>query len=280
MSESTGRKYSSATTDNRGSNGDELGGDGRSDGHGSPEQARIEPKRGGERAEPVNEAQRQFLLVLTHEMRTPLSAILLWTKLLRRGPVNAEEMREGLQAIQDSAEEQRLLLDGLFEMANVASGRVRLKPQSVKIMAVMRAAVDEVMPVAVAKGIDLRTNFGPDVGAAMADYDLLRRAIGILMANCITSCPVPGQVDIHLARRSDVVEIRIADSGRTISPIGLANLFNPLIEAHAVSVPTVDRVKLSIAKELIVLHEGSIQAFGPGSGVTFIVRLPQTNSRR
>jgi signal transduction histidine kinase len=237
-------------------------------------------KRGVHRQEIVNEAQRQFLLVLTHEMRTPLSAILLWTKLLRRGPVDAKELQEGLQAIQDSAEEQRMLLDGLFEMANVASGRVRLKPQSTRLASVVRGAIEEVSPTATTRGVELRTSLSSDVGSAMVDYDHFKRALAILISNAIAFCPVPGQVGVELARNSDSIEIRITDSGRTITPAGLAHLFDPLIEAHAVSIPTVVRVRLSIAKELIALHAGTVQAHSHGRGVTFVVRVPQTNTKR
>jgi len=246
----------------------------------STENGPRDGKRGPPRQEIVNEAQRQFLLVLTHEMRTPLSAILLWTKLLRRGPVDAKELQEGLQAIQDSAEEQRMLLDGLFEMANVASGRVRLKPQSTRFATVVRGAIEEVSPTAAARGVELRTSLSSDVGSAMVDYDHFKRALAILISDAIAFCHVPGQVGIELVRNSDSIEIRITDSGRTITAAGLAHLFDPLIEAHSVSIPTVARVRLSIAKELIALHAGTVQAHSHGRGVTFVVRVPQTNAKR
>ena len=140
----------------------------------------TERKRAAEEREELLEAERaarteaerasltkdEFLATLSHELRTPLSAILGWSQLLASGPMEDEEVKEGLETIERNARIQTQLIEDLLDMNRIVSGKVRLDVQRMDLANVVEAAVNSIQPAAEAKGIRLRKIIDPLAGSS------------------------------------------------------------------------------------------------------------------
>ncbi|MEW6251180.1 MAG: PAS domain-containing sensor histidine kinase, partial [Planctomycetota bacterium] len=109
-------------------------------------------------AERANHAKDQFLAVLSHELRTPLNAILGWTQLILRGGLADANAREGLAAIEQSAREQKDLVDDLLDLGRISSGKLRLRLHTIDPLAVLDRALETVRPAAGTKGLRIDRN--------------------------------------------------------------------------------------------------------------------------
>src|SRR5262249_33537017 len=97
-------------------------------------------------AEAANRLKDEFLATLSHELRTPLNAILGWARILSNGPVDPEDLREGLETIDRNAKAQVQLVEDLLDISRVISGNLRLDVQRVNPVEVIEAAIAAVMP--------------------------------------------------------------------------------------------------------------------------------------
>ncbi|MDB5296103.1 MAG: torS, partial [Phycisphaerales bacterium] len=229
-------------------------------------------------AEAATRLKDEFLATLSHELRTPLSAILIWARMLQTKAVTPEQAKEGLEAIRNSAEAQRELIDDLLDTSRITAGQLRLDLRPTELGPVVRAAVDTILPTAEAKGVRVEVELGDGVGRVRADPDRLRQVVWNLLTNAVKFTPADGRVTVGVWRHGDEVEVRVADSGRGIPPDFLPHVFDRFRQADASTTRTVGGLGLGLAivKQLVELHGGTVQAesSGEGKGSTFIVRLP------
>jgi signal transduction histidine kinase/CheY-like chemotaxis protein len=229
-------------------------------------------------AERLSALKDEFLATLSHELRTPLNAILGWASMLQRGGKDDETVRRGLETIERNARAQGQLIDDLLDMSRIISGNLRLDVQLVEPDKVVEAALGTVHPAAVAKRIDLRVDIAHGVGTVLGDPNRLQQVMWNLLSNAVKFTPNGGMVQVMLGRDGHDVVIRVADSGIGIEPDFLPYVFDRFRQQDA----SITRkhgglgLGLSIARQLIELHGGTIGAASPGTyaGTTFTVRLP------
>jgi PAS domain S-box-containing protein len=231
----------------------------------------------------LDEAERQsrikdeFVATVSHELRTPMNAILGWLSLLMKGDA-VRDQQQALGVIQRNAQVQAKLIEDLLEMNKLASGTVRLELASVDVVAVVDAAVQAVGPTAIAKGVKLSFTGGGTVPWITADGRRLQQILWNLLHNAVKFTPAKGHVDIGIGTGADVVMISVKDTGQGIAPDFLPFVFDRFRQAD----PSATRgawglgIGLSIAKHLVELHGGSIEASSPGlgQGSIFVVSLP------
>lgn len=228
-------------------------------------------------AEQASHLKDEFLATLSHELRTPLNAIVGWSQILSMDS-EAEELAEGLDAIRRNARAQAHLIEDLLDMSRIISGKVRLDVQSVDMVSVVQAAIDAVRPAADAKGIRLRKVLDPNAGPVSGDPTRLQQVIWNLLTNSIKFTPKGGKVDIVMERVNSHVEITVSDTGIGINLEHLPVIFERFRQVDS----SISRsygglgIGLSIVKQLIELHGGSVSAKseGTGRGSTFVVELP------
>jgi two-component system CheB/CheR fusion protein len=229
-------------------------------------------------AEIATELKDQFLATLSHELRTPLSTILVWSKMLREQLCDESEREEGLEIIEKSAEAQKQLLDDMLDTARIAAGKVRLERADVDVRSVVQQAIDAIMPVAKEKEVVLRANLANDIGQIYADADRLSQVVSNLLANAVKFTPSGGWVDVNLHKSDTAVELVVADTGQGIDPDFLPRIFTPFAQGDSSTPRSLGGLGLglAIARDLVELHGGTIQAQseGSGKGSKFIVRLP------
>jgi signal transduction histidine kinase/ActR/RegA family two-component response regulator len=251
----------------------------------------VEQKRAeGERerllaeAEEANRIKDEFLTTMSHELRTPMTAILGWARLLRTNNFGEEDTVRALETVERNARAQTKLIDDLLDISRIITGKLRLDVRLVDLSSIIETAVEATRPTAEAKSIRIQTLIDPKAGPISGDTDRLQQVIWNLLTNAIKFTPGGGRVQVRLERVESHVEITVSDTGKGISAEFLPHVFDRFRQADG----TTTRVHgglglgLSIVRQLVELHGGTVHAEseGEGHGATFVVQLPQLPTRR
>ncbi len=220
----------------------------------------------------------EFLATVSHEMRTPLNAMLGWIQLLRSGSLSGDAVPHALETVERNARVQANLINDLLDMSRVLSGRLRLDVQQLNIIDAVEAALATAEPAAAAKSIRLIRDFPSEDEVISGDPARIQQMIWNLLSNAVKFTPSGGEVSVSLRRKDADVEIRVADNGEGMLPEFVPHAFERFRQQDS----SVGRrhqglgLGLSIVKQLTELHGGSVTARsgGPGCGSVFIVRLP------
>jgi signal transduction histidine kinase/CheY-like chemotaxis protein len=220
----------------------------------------------------------EFLATLSHELRTPLNAVLGWAELLIARTKEDTDTNRGLQTIARNARAQAQLIEDLLDMNRIVSGKVRLDVQRVELGPIVEAALDSVRPSADSKTISLRRTLDPNAGPVFGDPNRLQQVVWNLLSNAVKFTPKGGNIDVIVHRVSSHIEITVQDSGMGISAEFLPHIFERFRQADSSTTRKVGGLGLglSIVKQLVELHGGTVRAEsgGDGTGATFTVSLP------
>jgi CheY-like chemotaxis protein len=219
----------------------------------------------------------EFLTTLSHELRSPLNAILGWTQVLEPLRDLPPEVADGLRVIRRNALRQRQLLDDLVDMSRVVSGAVHIDPRPMPIREALEEACQAVRPEIDRKGIRLECAI--DSAAVISgDARRLQQVLRNLLANAIRFTPAGGTVAVRTSDGPGQVSIAISDTGAGIDPAFLPHVFEPFRQQldDATRDHTTFGLGLALARIIVVGHGGRVTADsdGPGRGATFTVTLP------
>jgi signal transduction histidine kinase/ActR/RegA family two-component response regulator len=241
------------------------------------ERAVAREREARQEAELANRTKDDFLASVSHELRSPLNAILGWAVLLRSDrPLDDATRQRALEAIERGARAQRQLIEDLLDLARISSGKLRLEVQRVELLPVIEAAVDAVRPMVEAKQIQLRVIADPNAAPVSGDSDRLQQILWNLLSNAIKFTDKQGRVQVRLERVNSHVEIIVSDSGVEIDPEFLPHVFERFRQGDTRRRAGGLGLGLAITRQLVELHGGTVTAEsqGVGQGATFIVRLP------
>ena len=229
-------------------------------------------------AREANRIKDEFLATLSHELRTPLTAILGWAQLLRTEALGPEEVSNGLEIIERNVLVQTKLIEDLLDVSRIITGKLRLNMRPMSLVAVIRSAIDVILPAAEAKGIRVETEFVDPVDQISGDPDRLQQVLWNLLSNAIKFTPEGGTVSIRLESRNSRVQVQVRDSGDGIATEFLPYVFDRFRQADATSTRAHSGlgIGLAIVRHVVELHGGSVQAQseGRGRGATFVFDLP------
>jgi PAS domain S-box-containing protein len=231
-----------------------------------------------EDAQRINILKDEFLATLSHELRNPLNAILGWSQLLIRGNMNSDGVKQAAEVISRGAKMQKQLIDDLLDMSRIIAGKLRVEISKIDPALCIGAAVETVKASAEAKNIAINIDFGSKLDWIFADSERLQQVVCNLLTNAVKFTPRGGKIDVATKKIDSHVEISVSDSGEGIDPEFLPFIFERFRQADS----SASRVHgglglgLSISKQLISLHGGSISAEsdGKGRGAKFTVSLP------
>lgn len=225
----------------------------------------------------ANRAKDEFLANLSHELRTPMTAILGWAHLLQLGDLDPEQVDLGLQTIRQSGEAQARLIDDLLDVSRVVTGKLHLNPTAVRLSDVVRNAVAAIRPAADAKRQSVEVDIGAADATVHGDASRLQQVFWNLLSNAVKFTPPGGVVRVRLDEVDADSVVVVEDTGEGI-PSDLLPLVFERFRQGATNARgrTGLGLGLAIAKELVEMHGGSIAAAsgGSGAGSTFTVRLP------
>jgi signal transduction histidine kinase len=239
----------------------------------------IREQEARQEAERANRAKDHFLAVLSHDLRTPLTAILGWTRMLRVEKPDEVTIRRGLEIIERNAQAQTRLIEDLVDVSRITSGKFQLAVRSIEPATVCSNALEAVRPAAVEKNIRLEESLDVTVGPIVADPNRLQQVIWNLLTNAIKFTPPGGTVKLELRPCEAGVELSVTDTGRGIRPEFLPRIFEPFSQA-AESVQGGLGLGLTIVYSIVELHGGTVHAEsdGDGKGARFRVTLPSSAS--
>jgi signal transduction histidine kinase/ActR/RegA family two-component response regulator len=243
----------------------------------SAEQATEAAEKASAAAKRANRAKDNFVGMVSHELRTPLNSIVLWSAALLRNPALGEDARRGMTAIERAVRAQSQLIEDLLDISRIESGRMRLDVQAVDLAEVVRAGVESLRFAAEAKSITLQEIIDPRVDAVAGDPGRLQQVVWNLVSNAVKFSSNGGKIQVRVARINSHVEIIVADMGQGIDPAALGSVFDRFWQGDGTAQSRHGLgLGLSIVKEIVSLHGGTVVAHseGPGKGSTFAVRLP------
>jgi PAS domain S-box-containing protein len=229
-------------------------------------------------AQDTNRAKDEFLMTLSHELRTPMTSILGWARLLPVLPPGDPAFTEAVAAIGRSAQLQSRLIDDVLDVSRIVSGKLRLTVENIDVLRLLEATIATVRPSADAKQITIATGFSPQLGTIVADATRLQQVLWNLMTNAVKFTPRGGQVKISARRTSSHVQVSVTDNGEGIDPGFVPHVFEPFRQAENPSTRVHGGLGLglSIVRYLVEAHGGTVAAesAGRGHGATFTVTLP------
>lgn len=233
-----------------------------------------------ETAETANKSKDEFLGVLSHELKTPLSAILGYTALLSSGKLSnkPEQLKLAISTIERSARIQVELIEDLLDISRIVAGRITIKQLIVGIPGIVKQAVDAIQPMALEKEIVVDCPECTDKMFITGDPSRLQQVFGNILNNAVKFTPNKGKVMVHIERMGLSVKISVKDTGIGFSKEFVPNLFQKFSQAST-GIRRQGKglgLGLSIAKTLVDLHGGTIkgESAGEGKGATFTVTLP------
>jgi PAS domain S-box-containing protein len=222
-------------------------------------------------------AKSEFMAVVAHELRTPLSAILIWARLLRDESVE-QEKGQALEAIEQSAIAQKRMIEDLMDMSRMLSGSLRLNRSRADLVPVGRKAVEALRPMAEAKGVNI--DFSVAVGSAivLADRERFQQVVWNLLTNAIKFSRNEGLISVGFRIVGDNFQFRVADTGMGIGADFLPHVFDRFRQGATSAKGRQGGLGLGLAitRELVELHGGTIKAGseGKGLGARFTVEVP------
>ncbi|MDZ8109399.1 MAG: PAS domain S-box protein [Nostoc sp. DedQUE12a] len=227
-------------------------------------------------AEAANRSKDEFVAMVSHDLRSPLNAILGWVQLLRTRKFDAANLAKALETIERNARSQEKLLEDLLNMSRILQGKLQLEVSQVNLGVVVGAAIETAYPSANAKNIRLESKIDRSISPISGDINRLLQVLGNLLANAIKFTPSGGKVEITLFRNGSHAEITVSDTGIGISPEFLPYVFERYHQGHSTHKQGGLGLGLAIARHLVELHGGSIQVASPGigQGATFSIKLP------
>ena len=228
-------------------------------------------------AEEANRLKDEFLAVISHELRTPVNAIVGWTTMLRSGKADQQLFDKGLEVIQRNALLQSKMIEELLDVSRIVAGKIILDNQLLEMASTIDDAVSSIRPVADAKHITIFTDIHPDVGRLIGDANRLQQVVGNLLSNSVKFTPDGGHITVTASRVGDEIELSVRDSGTGIEAAFLPHVFERFRQAGAKARSEGGLgLGLAIVRHLVELHGGSVTAHseGIGLGAVFTVRFP------
>ncbi len=239
--------------------------------------AHIERVRATAALREADQRKDEFLATLAHELRNPLAPICNGLAILRRRPTGGDSVRVWEMMERQTAHMVRLI-DDLLDVARVSRGKVELKKERLTLRSAMESAVEISRPVIEAQGHVLIVDIPDEPLVLEADPVRISQVVSNLLHNAAKFTPSGGRIVLSAERDRAEAVIHVVDTGVGIPQGMLPRVFDLFTQVGH----TIDRAKgglgigLSLARQLVEMHGGSITAAspGPGQGSDFTVRLP------
>jgi signal transduction histidine kinase len=228
-------------------------------------------------AEEANRLKDDFVSTVSHELRTPLNAILGWAAMLRTGSIDPDVVPQAVDSIHRNASRQAKLVDDLLDFARMAGGRMSLDLENIDATALVRGIVESVIPLAASNQIEIQLSDIPKA-RLRGDVRRLEQVFVNLLGNALKFTPAGGHIIVSGRVAGPSLEIRVADDGIGIEPEFLPYAFDRFRQGDSTTTRNHSGLGLglSIAKQLVEAHKGTIrvESAGNGKGTAFTVSLP------
>ncbi|MGZ3185129.1 MAG: PAS domain-containing protein [Telluria sp.] len=224
----------------------------------------------------------EFLAMLAHELRNPLAPIRAAAELMKVTR-EAGVVERSTAVIARQVDHMTGLVDDLLDVSRVTRGLVALERRPVRLDTVAASALEQVRPLAEAKGHRVSLVLSPEPLLVEGDEKRLTQVIANLLNNAAKYTPAGGDIGLVIAGDAQHVSVEVRDNGIGMEPALVETVFELFAQAER----SADRsqgglgIGLALVRSLVELHGGRVkaQSAGPGQGSTFSVRLPRLEAR-
>jgi signal transduction histidine kinase len=232
----------------------------------------------------ADRSKDEFLAILSHELRGPLSAAGMAAQLLQSNTIGQERAVQMGALITRQVVHMSKLVEDLLDVSRVSRGLVQIEKGPVELHEVVAAAVEQVQSAANLKYHRIEQKLGRASLLVLGDRTRLVQVVSNLLTNSIRYTNNGGVIVIRLETRGHMATVSVSDNGSGIGPELMPRLFDLYVQAERSSDRTGGGLGLGLAlvKNLVEAHEGSVRAAseGEGKGSTFTVSLPLYVERR
>jgi CheY-like chemotaxis protein/nitrogen-specific signal transduction histidine kinase len=229
-------------------------------------------------AEESSRLKDEFLATLSHELRTPLNAILGWTQMLQNGEVSPGQAQHAIQVVARNARLQAQLIEDILDVSRIITGKLEIERSPVSLVHVIDTVCAGLAPAMSAKNIAFVTQLSDGLAPIEGDPRRLHQVLNNVLANAIKFTPEGGSISLSCRADGERVRIAVGDSGVGIDPGFLPYVFDRFRQADSRSTRAHGGLGLglAIARHLVELHGGTIEAHsdGVGKGATIAIELP------
>ena len=222
----------------------------------------------------------EFIAMLAHEIRNPIAPIQSAVSVMRRSALDAAAQERMRDVIERQARRLARIADDMADISRVTRGALKIEREPLDPAQVIERAVEAAMPQIEAAGHDLQLDVPPGLPLIDGDLERLVQVFGNLLSNAARYTPAGGEIRVWARPEHEQVAIGIRDNGRGISAQDLPKIFGMFMQGRT-ALERVGRglgVGLALARNIVELHAGTIEAQseGEGKGAQFIVRLPMS----
>ena len=226
----------------------------------------------------ANKRKNEFMTVLSHELRNPLSTIGMAAQLLDSRGDDPALLAKASAMIKRQVGHMSRLAEDLLDISRIARGQVNMHVAEFDLKEAIQDAVEQLASSTSARGQDLHASMPETPVLVSGDRTRLTQVFGNLIGNASRYSPPDTPIDVSLSLEDGWAVVKVADQGQGISSELSAKLFEAYSQGQATaSKESGVGLGLAIVKGLIDLHGGTVQVDSPGAGLgsTFTVRLPR-----
>jgi signal transduction histidine kinase len=226
----------------------------------------------------VERLRSDLIAWVGHDLQTPLASIRAILEALADGVVDdPESVRRYLQTAQRDVRSLSLLIDDLFQMAQIDAGGLRLDLAPSSLSDLISDTLESFSALAAQQGVTLEGSAAPDVDPVQMDTPRIGRVLNNLVGNALRHTPAGGRVEVHAQRHGSRVEVLVADSGAGIPPEDIPYVFERFYRGEKSRSRATGGagLGLAIARGIIQAHGGEIRLeSSPAGGTRFTFSLP------
>lgn len=235
-------------------------------------------KRAEEALVEADRRKTEFLAMLSHELRNPLTPIRNSVYILNQVKADSEQAVRARAVIQRQTEHMTRLVNDLLDVTRISSGKIELQRVRLDARDLLQKACDDYRSLFERARITMRVIAPPRPLWVDADPTRLSQVIGNLLNNSVKFTPAGGQVIAEVRAQGGVAEVSIRDTGVGIEPEQVEKMFEPFAQADSSLARTQGGLGLGLAlvKGLVALHDGVVRARseGAGRGAEFVFTIP------
>ncbi len=240
----------------------------------------ISLREANEKLKQLDSLKSTFLMIASHELKTPLTSIKGYLSLVlsgQAGPLN-ERQKEFLTHLMHATERLHRLVIDLLNLSKIESGQMSFNPEPVEMEDLLRKEIFTFQAMAKNKSIDLQLKIENDLATVSCDKDKMSEIIENMVSNAIKYTPVKGRVEVRAKRLAEQLQLEVEDTGIGIPLEKQDRIFEPFQRFHKKDSATNEDstgLGLSLTKKLIEMHEGSITLKSEtGKGTIFTLLIP------
>lgn len=227
----------------------------------------------------ANERKDQFLAILSHELRNPISATRMAAQLLEKPAVQEQRVIHLAQVIGRQVGHMSRLVEDLIDVSRVSLGYVVLDKQKIDLRTIVHEAIEQVRPMFTVKNHLLSENLPAQACTVCVDRTRMVQVVANLLSNAARYTPDRGNIAVNIEASESTFDVHVTDNGIGFDQENVDGLFDFYAQAER----STDRkngglgLGLALVKSLIELHGGKVDAYSDGKdmGSTFTVRLPR-----